>query len=206
MLNGNHIVFIAFFAQRGQVIQQFGFEIRNIAFINFKNGVSGHVMFGAVGQHSVSRRRLPPEKRRFIETNQGAVPVRSHVQVFYTQIVVKIVHAPCNAVHIVLHGHFRLKFIFFKKFQRLQRCCKHLFFGQFIKIEIHRCNFDPSFLNPFFQSPDLFGRATFQKFIHCPGCFASPAEFCGIRIIVGGIAVIQCIVDVSQVFGQDFGL
>ena len=168
MLNGDDIILIALVFETGQIGQQFLLEHPEIAGMDPENRVAGHIMFGPIGQHAFSRRRLPPEQGRFIETDERPMAVSAHVQVFHAQIMKIVVETPGNAVHIVLHGGFDIQTEVPEPAQGPQRGGQSLFVGQFIEIEIHAGDFDPALAHPFQQAFDLGGGAASQVFVHRP--------------------------------------
>ena len=61
-------------------------------------------MFRPIGQHLLARGRLPPEEGRLVEADQGAVAMRTHVDILHAGIGKELTETPADTVHIVLHG------------------------------------------------------------------------------------------------------
>ena len=132
--------------------------------------------------------------------------VCSHIDIFHTCIGKKFSEAPTDTVHIVLHSDFRFHSSFTESLQRVKGGGQCLFVGQFVEVQIHGSQFDASFGYPLFQAGDLFGRAAFQVFANGPGDFAGPAKLGKVGVIIGSIAIVERIVDVAEMFCQDFSL
>ena len=116
MLYGDQIIGITFGFQLGKIGKQFIFKHIKITGMNFKNRIACHVVFSTISQHPLARWRLPPEQGGLVETDECPVPVGTHIQVFYTKVVVIITKVPANTVYIVLHGCFH--FHSFRLYQR----------------------------------------------------------------------------------------
>ena len=164
------------------------------------------VVFSTVSKNLLTRWRFPPEYSRLVETDKRTVTVCTHVYILKAKVRQKFCEAPTDTIHVVLHSKFCLQAFFLEKLQRSQRCCKSLFVRQFVEVKVHTCKFDTAFFYSLLQTFDLLGRLVLQVFAYRPRDFASPLELSKLRIRIGSIAIIQCIVDVALVFSQDFHL
>ena len=205
VLGGNDIVRIVPGFHFTQIIQDAFFELLEVIGVDTEE-VSLVVMFGTISQHLFPGRRLPPEYGRYVETDQGTMAVCSHIYIFHTCIGKKFSEAPTDTVHIVLHSDFRFHSCFTEGLQRVEGGGQCLFVGQFVEVQIHGSQFDASFGYPLFQAGDLFGRAAFQVFADSPGDFAGPAKLGKVGVIIGSVAIVERIVDVAEMFCQDFSL
>ena len=168
--------------------------------------VSSVVMVAAVGYERRSRRRLPAKNRRQTERDHRTGGIGTDGKILHPQAGKQVRQAPGHAIDVVLHCSLNRNTKFLETPQRLQVGPVIPFSGKLGHIEIHRGYFDTALPNIVQEALHLLFGAYPEPFIHRPRCLAGPAETGIIRIRSRGIAIIQGIVDVTQMLGQYFGL
>ena len=164
------------------------------------------IMLRPIGQHLLPGRRLPPKHRRLVETNQRPMAMRAHVDIFHARVGEILAEAPTDAVHVVLHRHLGTHPLLAELLNGIERGRQSLLVRQLIEIQVHRRQFDASFLHSLLQPLDLLRRTALQVLAHRPSDLARPAELREIGIIVCRVAIIQRVIDIPQVLRQDFHL
>ena len=205
MLGGADIVGIILGLQLAEICQDAFLELLEVVRMDTEE-IPLVVMLGAISQHLFPGRRFPPEDRRLVETNQGAVSVSTHIQIFDSRVGKILAEAPADTIHIVLHRQFRFQTLLAELFEGIKRRSQGLLVGQLVEIQVHGRQLDATLLDALFQTGNLFRRTAFQVFTDRPGDFARPSELGGIGIVVRGIAIIQGIIDIAKLLCQDFHL
>jgi hypothetical protein len=206
VLDGDEVVFVALGLEGDEVREQLVLEDVEVAGVDLEGRVAGHVVLGAVGQHSLPGRRLPPEEGRLVEADEGPVAVGAHVQVFDAQIAVEVVEAPADAVDVVLHGRPDLEASLAEPAERLERGGQGRLVGQLVEVEVHAGDLDAALGGPLPQALDLGRGAAPEVLVHGPRGLAGPAELGLVGVAVGEVAIVQGVVDEPEVLGQDLGL
>ena len=164
------------------------------------------VMVAAEHQHSFARRGLPAVECRTVERDEGAVVVRPDRKIFHAQVGQVIRQAPCDAVHVVLHGCFDRQPQFPESGHGLEERLVIILARQLGHVEEHGRHLDL----PCLDVPDEFVHLCLgtyaQPFAYGPRGFACPAELRVVRVVGRQVAVFHGIVDIAQVLGEYFGL
>ena len=163
-------------------------------------------MFGSIGQHLLARWRLPPEHGGHVEADEGAVAVSSHVHIFYASVAEELRETPSHTVHIVLHGQLGTHSVVAELLHGSERGSESLLVGKLVEVEEHRRKLYPSFLHAALQTFYLFRRTSLQIFAHGPRHLTGPSELRRVRIVVGRVAIVKRIINVSQMLGQNLHL
>ena len=163
-------------------------------------------MVAAEHQHSFARRGLPAVECRTVERDEGAVVVRPDRKIFHAQVGQVIRQAPCDAVHVVLHGCFDRQPQFPESGHVLEERLVIVLARQLGHVEEHGRHLDL----PCLDVPDEFVHLCLgtyaQPFAYGPRSFACPAELRVVRVAGRQVAVFHGIVDIAQVLGEYFGL
>ena len=168
--------------------------------------VGRHVVVGAERQQALARGGFPAVERRTVEGNQRPVSVRAHGQVLHAQVGQVVGQAPRHAVHVVLHGRLDRDAQFVEPGDRLEEGLVGVLAREFRHVEEHRGHLDLSVLHVVQELVDLLLRTDAQPFAHGPRGLARPAELRVVGVILRCLAVLQGVVDVAQVLGQDLRL
>ena len=201
MLSGTDIIRITLILQLAQILQHTLLKSLKIIRMYAKE-ISLVIMLGPVSQHLLARRRLPPEHRRHIKTNQRTMAMRTHIHIFDSRIGKILAKTPAYAIHVILHGQFGPHPLFPELLDRSQRSRQSLLIGKLIKIQIHCSQFDTSLFDTLLQAFHLLGRTMLEVFTYRPRDFARPAELSIVWIVIRSITIIKGIVNIPKMLGQ----
>ena len=165
-------------------------------------------MVGAIGEHAFAGGRFPPEAGGSVERQDRAGLVDAHAQVADADAAEVIGQAPAGAVDVVLHGG-------------ADGDAELVLQSRATGGPARPAQFSVAISDMFRSSPQIsmrpsatrclsraicFGGPALEVFAHGPGGLAGPAEPGVVRVAVGQVAVIQGVVDVAQVLGQNLRL
>ena len=113
---------------------------------------------------------------------------------------------PGHAVHVVLHGRLDRNTQFVEAGDRRQEGLVGILARELRHVEEHGRHFDLAVLHEAQEALDLLGGTDAQPLAHGPRGLARPAELRVVGIVGRRLAVLDGVVDIAQVLGEDLGL